>query len=59
MIAELFASERSNITKHIKNIFDSKKLEEKSNVQKIHIANSDKLVNVYNLDVIIAIGYHV
>ena len=29
----------------------------KSNVQKMHIANSDKPVNVYSLDVILAVGY--
>ena len=59
LISELFGSERSNITKHIKNIFASGELLEKSNVKKIHIANSDKLVNIYNLNVIIAVGYRV
>ncbi|MDO8559098.1 MAG: hypothetical protein Q7R84_02095, partial [bacterium] len=43
-IAELFNSERSVITKHLKNIFDSAELIEKSNVQKMHIAGSDKPV---------------
>ena len=33
----LFDTERSVITKHIKNIFDSEELEEKSNVQNLHI----------------------
>lgn len=41
-IASLFNIERSVITKHIKNIFESGELVEKSNVQKIHIANKEK-----------------
>lgn len=58
-IASLFNIERSVITKHIKNIFESGELIEKSNVQKIHIANSDKPIKLYNLDLIISIGYRV
>jgi len=34
-------------------------LDEKSNVQKMHIANSDKPVKFYSLDVIISVGYRV
>jgi len=56
-IAELFGKERSVITKHIKNIFTGKEIDLKSNVQKMHIANSDKPVEFYSLDVILAIGY--
>jgi hypothetical protein len=48
-LSELFDTERSVITKHLRNIFDSGKLEEKSNVQKMHIANSDKPVAFYNV----------
>lgn len=55
----LFETERSVITKHLKNIFKSGELEEKSNVQKMHIANSDKPVAFYNLDIIISLGYRV
>ena len=57
-IAELFDKDRTVITKHINNIF-KEELEENSNVQKMHIPNSDKLVNFYNLDVIISVGYRV
>lgn len=56
-IDSLFQVERSVITKHIKNIFQSKELIEKSNVQKLHIAKSDKPVKLYSLDTIISIGY--
>ncbi len=55
----LFEKERSVVTKHLKNIFESKELEEKSNVQKMHISGSDKPVKFYNLDVIISVGYRV
>ena len=57
-ISILFNKERSVITKHLKNIF-KEELEEKSNVQKMHIPKSDKPVTFYNLDVIISVGYRV
>ena len=56
---ELFGRERSNITKHIGNVFKEGELDEKSNVQNLHIANSDKPVKFYSLDVIISVGYRV
>lgn len=58
-IADLFGKERSGITKHINNIFAEKELEEKSNVSFFHIANSDKPVKYFSLDVIISVGYRV
>lgn len=58
-MADLFARERSVITKHINNIFQEQELDEKSSVQNLHIANSDKPVAHYNLDVIISVGYRV
>jgi prophage maintenance system killer protein/prophage antirepressor-like protein len=58
-MAELFGRERSVITKHLRAIFQSEELDEKSNVQKMHIAFSDKPVTYYNLDVIISVGYRV
>ena len=58
-MAELFSVDRTVIGKHLKNIFESGELDEKSNVQKMHIANSDKPVSYYNLDAIISVGYRV
>lgn len=55
----LFGKERSVITKHIGNIFKERELEEKSNVQILHISGSDRPVKFYNLDVIISVGYRV
>ena len=43
-MGQLFQKERSVITKHINNIFNEGELEEKSNVQFLHIANSDSAV---------------
>ena len=58
-IAQLFDVHRTVVTKHIKNIFGSNELEEKSNVQKMHFSHSDKPIHYYNLDIIIAVGYRV
>ena len=58
-IAELFGRERSVITKHIRNIFAQGELDEKSNVQNLHVPNSDRPVTFYTLDVILAVGYRV
>ena len=56
-ISELFDRDRSVISKHIKKIFQDLECDFKSNVQKMHVANSDKLVEFYSLDVIIAVGF--
>ena len=58
-MAELFQRDRSVISKHIKNVFEEGELSRESNVQILHIANSDKPVEFYNLDVIISVGYRV
>jgi death-on-curing family protein len=58
-IVALFKRDQSVISRHIRNIFKAGELEEKSNMQKMHIANSDKPVVFYNLDVIISVGYRV
>lgn len=58
-MAELFQRDRSVISKHIKNVFDEGELSPESNVQNLHIANSDKPVDFYSLDVIISVGFRV
>lgn len=58
-MATLFERDRTVISKHIANIFSEGELVEKSNVQILHIANSDKPVKFYNLNVIISVGYRV
>ena len=58
-IGDLFERDRSVITKHIKKVFAEGELEENSNVQKMHIPNSDKPITLYSLDLIISVGYRV
>lgn len=55
---ELFDRDQSVISRHIKNVF-KEELDEKSNMHFLHIANSDKPVALYSLDVIISVGYRV
>ena len=57
-MAKLFDRNIGVISRHIKNIF-IEELEEDSNLQKMQIANSDKPVAFYSLDVIISVGYRV
>ena len=56
-IAKVFNVERSVVTKHIGNIIKSGEISKESNVQKMHIANSDKPVAFYSLDIILSVGY--
>lgn len=58
-ISEVFQVDRTGITKHINNIFKDNELDEKSNVQSLHVGGSDKPVKFYNLELIIAVGYRV
>ena len=44
-IVELFDKNQSVISRHIGNIFKDDEVDKKSNMQKMHIANSDKPVN--------------
>ncbi len=55
-IVNLFKINQSVASRHIKNIFKDGEVD-KSNMQKMHIANSDKPVAFYFLDVILAVGY--
>ena len=58
-MAKLFNRDRTVISKHISNVFKEGELDQKSNVHFLHIANSDKPVQYYTLDVVISVGYRV
>ena len=61
-LGKLFEVDRTVITKHLKNIFESEELNKNSVCAKIaHTASDGKnyKVNLYNLDAIIAVGYRV
>lgn len=61
-IGDLFGVQKAAISKHLKNIFEVKELEEDAVVSKMETTASDGktyLTNHYNLDAIIAVGYRV
>lgn len=64
-IAELFDVGIPAVAKHIANIYSDNELKEESTVSKMEIVqmegkrNVKRLVNYYNLDLIIAVGYRV
>ncbi len=64
-IAELFGVERSVVTKHLKNIFESDELKEEATCAKIAQVQKEgsrtvsREIDFYNLDAIIAVGYRV
>lgn len=59
-MAELFQKSRSTINEHILNIFKEGELKEEDVKRKIVISDfSTKPTNLYNLDVIISVGYRV
>lgn len=58
-LSELFDRDVSVIGRHINAVFKENELDKESNVQNLHIPNSDKNVEFYSLDVIISVGYRV
>jgi len=55
----LFGVDISRISRHIKNALNEEEINSQRNLRKTQIANSDKLVYLYDLDVIISVGYRV
>lgn len=58
-MSELFQRDISVISRHISNVFQEGELAKESNLHFLQIANSDKPVRYYSLDVIISVGYRV
>lgn len=58
-MTQLFGRDQSVISRHIRNVFAEHELDSKSNMQKMHIAGTDKPTALYSLDVIISVGYRV
>ena len=61
-LCELYQTSKSNISEHIKHIFEEGELEEKAVVRKFRTTADDgKTYNVtyYNLDMIISLGYRI
>ena len=65
LIAELFGTTRNNITMHLKDVYESKELDEKATskdfllVQKEGQRDVKRNTKYYNLDAIIAVGFKV
>jgi len=65
IIAGLFATTKQNISKHIKNIYETKELSELATInKKLTVQNEGtrsikRELDFYNLDVIIAVGYRI
>ena len=58
-IADLFQTDVSGVSRHLRKVFDDGELDEESNLQKMQIASSTKPVAVYSLEAILAVGYRV
>ena len=58
-MVELYGRDVSVISRHINNVFKEGEVEKESNLQFLQIANSDRPVAFYSLDVIISVGYRV
>ena len=56
---ELFGRDQSVISRHINNVFKENEVDKKGNMHFLHIANADRPVAYYSLDVIISVGYRV
>ena len=58
-MSDLFGRDVSVISRHINNAIGDEEVDLKSNLQKVQIAFSDKPVTLYDLDVIISVGYRI
>jgi len=61
-MCELYQTSKSNVSEHIKHIFEEGELQEDAVVRKFRTTASDGklyLTTFYNLDMIIALGYRV
>jgi prophage maintenance system killer protein len=58
-MVDLFGRDVSVISRHIRNAIAEGEISEKSNLQKMQIANADRPVTFYDLDVVISVGYRI
>ena len=58
-MVELYKRDVSVISRHISNVFKENEVDKESNLHFLQIANSDRPVAYYSLDVIISVGYRV
>lgn len=58
-MVSLFGRDVSVISRHIRNAMKDGEISEKSNLQKMQIASSDRPITLYDLDTVISVGYRV
>ena len=58
-MVDLFQRDQSVLSRHLNRVFAEGELDRESNMQKMHIASSDRPVVLYSLDVVISVGYRV
>ena len=58
-LVKLFDKDQSVISRHINNAVKEGEIDQKSNMQIMHISRSDRPVTFYDLDVVISVGYRV
>ena len=58
-MVELFGRDQSVISRHLRNLFREGELPETGNMQKVHLASSDRPTAFYSLEVTISVGYRV
>ena len=58
-MVELFGRDQSVVSRHIRNAMQDGEVSNESNMQKMHIANADRPVAFYDLEVVISVGYRI
>lgn len=58
-MAVLYDRDEKTIRKHINKIFNDEELDRENNTQKMRVVGVKQTVSIYNLDVIISVGYRV
>ena len=58
-MTEIFDTDVSGISRHIKNILKDGEVDERTNLQKMQIGSTTRPTTFYSLDIVLAVGYRV
>ena len=56
-IAKLYNIDRTGVSRHINNILSDNEVDKESNIKKISASNSVRQIELFSLDIILAVGY--
>ena len=56
-MARLFGRDKSVITRHVANAFKEGEVDERNNMQILHFIRRGQPLRIYDLDVVISVGY--